>query len=660
MSSPTGFIPYDTQSVKYVTSIPSNPDSSIVYMLWDGIDASKAVRYEFSSGALQSDGVIEYEFANLDAAPTDHKTINIDGEIFESVNGEWQTKSRRVLPIKTACGTYAGTGSTLSVSLGFRPTVVFVKADAAVACQYKTDMGWYDRTDCYGIEDSTGAGVTLTEDGFTVGTSAKLNVSATTYHYFAICDNGANCVIPYSWQGNGASRVIDFWKGKQPEKILIKRDSAQSIIVVNKNKGSGSNVSGAGITGSISDDGLLTLGNDATTNQWSTNLGEGTVGLAYCKHPDFYHTAYVGVNAVKTIPLPFEAEAVFIYPITTGASSTTMMWWSTLPQGSHLPIGAGGVSTGRITSVQNNLITLPINNYTNAPGVVFGVMAFKKRRNTAYIDKPYNLAVNKYVRLRTGGYINCGTSDTLKFDGACTLEWCGAIYPDSALGVPYASGLGAGINDVSGKQVPLIFRSLGADGADGAVSFGLAAVAPRPEGTGQTGADWNGFNLVWATFDKWELPQTGAPVLDNFPCFSGVKLEIGRFYHIMLTHNGLGLWRLYINGVCIKERNRNLVTAIGKANITGGTGHRTVIGGRQRASSVDHAVGQQAFIHARIYDRELSPIAAKRNFDAACGYGSPVAGFIEEWHSKNASNWVLSATVHSVNNGNIYLGDIEG
>jgi len=68
MSSPTGFIPYDTQAVKYVTSIPSNPDSSIVYMLWDGVDASKAVRYEFSGGKLQGDGVTETTLADLGSA----------------------------------------------------------------------------------------------------------------------------------------------------------------------------------------------------------------------------------------------------------------------------------------------------------------------------------------------------------------------------------------------------------------------------------------------------------------------------------------------------------------------------------------------------------------------------------------------------------------
>lgn len=50
MTSPTGYVPFDTVGVKYVTSIPENPDPSIVYMLWDGVDYGSAVRYEVSGG----------------------------------------------------------------------------------------------------------------------------------------------------------------------------------------------------------------------------------------------------------------------------------------------------------------------------------------------------------------------------------------------------------------------------------------------------------------------------------------------------------------------------------------------------------------------------------------------------------------------------------
>lgn len=100
MSSPTGFIPYDTQSVKYVTSIPSNPNPDFVYMLWDGVDSSKAVRYEFSDGKLQGDGVVETTLANLGSAQSAgvgavHVISDKNNAAIEEENGLWKPKGRK-------------------------------------------------------------------------------------------------------------------------------------------------------------------------------------------------------------------------------------------------------------------------------------------------------------------------------------------------------------------------------------------------------------------------------------------------------------------------------------------------------------------------------------------------------------------------------------
>jgi len=54
MTSPTGYAPFDTVGVKYVTSIPDNPDPSVVYMLWDGVDYKSARRVEVSGGKSMS------------------------------------------------------------------------------------------------------------------------------------------------------------------------------------------------------------------------------------------------------------------------------------------------------------------------------------------------------------------------------------------------------------------------------------------------------------------------------------------------------------------------------------------------------------------------------------------------------------------------------
>ena len=618
--------------------------------------------YTSDSDKWNADTVKPYTAATLPASLPAGTSVVVDGKTTVKTDKGLAVLTQNIAqPIKTACGTYLGTGAVLSVSLGFKPDVVLVKADAAQECYWKTLSAWYGRTDSFGSLDSVGNGITLTDDGFSVGTYANLNTAATTYHYLAISGIGAGALASAGWQGNGAARVIESYVGKKPRVALIKRDSAQSLIYAVRDIGNGVNVSGVAKVAGIAADGSLTLNGDATTNQWYGNLGEGVTSVAFCDHPDIFFATYTGAASIQALPCPIDVEGVLLFPLGTGASSTTMMWWSSLAQGEHLPIGAGGKGTGRITSVANGLVTLPINSYTNATGVKYGMLAIRKRRQTSYLPmtKP---TVSKFVKLALGGYINCGNSDSLKFDGACTLEWCGAIYPADADGVPYASGLGVGINDVPNKQIPLIFRSLGADAVEGSVSFGLAAVAPRPEGTGQTGGDWNGFNLVWATYNLWALPDTGAPVLDNFPSFSGIKLDAGRVYHVALTHDGNGLWRLYVDGVMMKERNRDLVAAIGKSNITGGSGHYTSIGARRRgAGTFDHATGSQLFSFARVYDRDLTADEVSVNYQSSqYGYKPITAGLLEEWDSRQASDSTINARIDQANNGAIVSGVIVG
>ena len=92
--------------------------------------------------------------------------------------------------IKT--GTYAGTGSLVTVTLGFTPkylrilnitdgteTIDFIDTMTA-ATDIKTDTA---------VAGVTTNGITLTTGGFTVGTDGAANTSGKTYHYFAIGSN---------------------------------------------------------------------------------------------------------------------------------------------------------------------------------------------------------------------------------------------------------------------------------------------------------------------------------------------------------------------------------------------------------------------------------------------------------------------------------------
>ena len=148
MSSPTGFIPYDTQSVKYVTSIPSTPNPDFVYMLWDGVDSSKAVRYEFSDGELQSDGVVETTLANLGSAQSAggaRVVADANNSVIISENSLWLGKHRAVF-VKSGDESFAAfntqqiqsalnLGGIVEVFAGIANATVYVDASVnVVAC----------------------------------------------------------------------------------------------------------------------------------------------------------------------------------------------------------------------------------------------------------------------------------------------------------------------------------------------------------------------------------------------------------------------------------------------------------------------------------------------------------------------------------------------
>lgn len=96
---------------------------------------------------------------------------------------------------RIATGTYTGTGSAISVTLGFKPKYIRiinitdgdVRAEyidtmtaAHVALEVDSGSGTTD------LSNATSNGITLSSSGFSVGTNSSLNESDKVYHYVAI------------------------------------------------------------------------------------------------------------------------------------------------------------------------------------------------------------------------------------------------------------------------------------------------------------------------------------------------------------------------------------------------------------------------------------------------------------------------------------------
>jgi len=564
--------------------------------------------------------------------------------------------ARRSVVPRTDAGSFVGNGTTQDITLGYRPSLVVVKGNTTQYAVFRNDANFMDRTDHFlniaSIESLYG--ITITDTGFTVGSDSKVNANAITYYYLAFADNRSDNLLQGNWAGNAsAGRTVNIFSRKPLAGAICKRDSAQSAVYVVGDKASNYFYNGATnavSTGTTldSESGVLTLGSGAEINQWTGLLGEGVNCLAFAKHADAVSVQlYTGTGAARSVSLPWIPEAFILVPRDVSVASSRL-WISSFPSGNHASLSNSvGLATGDFTVSGSRIVFAGAG--SNATGVEYVVYSFRKMRSTNIVQAGVApLSIKQSVELASGGYIDCGTSDTLQISGAITLEWYGSLYlPD----ITQYSGT-ADIDTLAGNQdklTPLIFRSSGADGVTGAVSFGMAVAA------GQVSVDtYVDACLLVATHGTWGLLQSSASGnLDNHPFNTGVVVKRDEPVHIISTHDGSGGWVIYINGLPVKERKRNLAT-----NIVGQSGHKTLIGGRLR-TTIDNTNGM-SFRLARVYARALTQNEALDNYLSLSGRSTVTGGFAEQWSADDASGATLSATINSANNGSISGGVVIG
>ncbi len=95
-------------------------------------------------------------------------------------------------PYEVKIGTYSGTGAALSITTGFRPTLVLAYNQTDGDTIWGCIDGMTDAT-AFAITTATAQiasqGCTLASTGFSLGTDSTINESAKTYVYVAIGGN---------------------------------------------------------------------------------------------------------------------------------------------------------------------------------------------------------------------------------------------------------------------------------------------------------------------------------------------------------------------------------------------------------------------------------------------------------------------------------------
>ena len=175
--------------------------------------------------------------------------------------------------MQVATGTYTGNGSDdrAITGVGFQPDMVLVRLG---------DTGQYSslRTSAMSAGDAIAiVGGTYTDgiqsldaDGFTIGTHARVNTSAATYHWLAVRDNGQSDFHVGTYTGNGSDDRAITGVGFQPRLVFILRSTGTGAYCSDQNSADSSfSITAAGLAAnriqSLDADGF-TVGTDALVN----------------------------------------------------------------------------------------------------------------------------------------------------------------------------------------------------------------------------------------------------------------------------------------------------------------------------------------------------------------------------------------------------------
>ena len=123
-------------------------------------------------------------------------------------------------------GSYTGNGGTQSISIGWQPALVLICSErssgpsAGRAISFKTpDMAGDDFLECSADAIFTTVnGITLTSDGFSVGSDDVINRSTTVFHFLAVRDHPAIDTGTYTGNGTDPQSITT---GRQPGAVFV-------------------------------------------------------------------------------------------------------------------------------------------------------------------------------------------------------------------------------------------------------------------------------------------------------------------------------------------------------------------------------------------------------------------------------------------------------
>lgn len=533
--------------------------------------------------------------------------------------------------LRTATGTYTGTGATQDVTLAFTPDFVIVWA-ADQAPYWKNRTVWHGRSQRLDNQASSYIiGPGSTEALWMPFSAAKFSVdpsyavSGKTYRYAAFKVNGGNAVEDVSIVGNAVNgRLLDF-TSRRSALTVNKRDSAKSSVWETDGAASAAagTISESPRSGSVTiRDAGVTLSNDNWVNENSnTALGEGIEFLSFINGGGVKVERFTGTGSGSRV-LTGHGNLAFVLDATRSSGGGAVV-----PQ---IVIdglngdGFDGAAPTNAVSLSAGSLTLP--STYNASGVDYIVLSLADSGASevaATVVEPTATAKSG----RTFGVAQL--SSGLSMSGACSWEY-------------YGKPGGQFYNE----YLPLLMFGNGGDqGAAGTMNGGIYLFRTDPDSH-----NWRGAVLRVIHSNYLARDRSGANASINYYNFNtGVVIKPGEALHVAVTHNGTGKWRVRVNGKLVKEYNVDLNQATYGNRTNGGAGTSLPV----YVNSANHAgldvpkIGE--IYRVRVWNSELSDTDAASMFAAsrdASAWAGPAA----------AAEWDFRTTLPSVVGG-ITLAD---
>lgn len=540
-------------------------------------------------------------------------------------------------------------------NLDFKPDILFVKVGTgANPWKWWTPTSWVQRTQRVSSADSFAndlIGCDASGKTFLLGDNPSFGIaSGEILYWFAMADNGAGLMQNTGWIGNSVSQnliVGNLNTTGASDWVMVKRDSNRAPAIRTSQMTqtyfmNGGTPSVVAIT-ALNSDGTIDVSTSVNVNEASGGtIGEGHDCIAFWPRTDIIeYSSYTG-NGVNGRTIAMKPGWVSFIIVSEGLGQMSVWHSKEMPAG--FISGANNTIYANAISVSGNNIVFGSNVAVNTTATKYHLMVFYEQLGEQVLKTIPRSSTKKAVVLRGAANntnIDCGTDNSLSIGGAHSLEWWGICRNFSALNTVNYQTIMARSNGPDG----------GADVGKGLWSHGIFGSWQNDLG------DWSGnqFLILTTNYNDWRALENN---VRTRTWRTGILIPNEPF-HVLVTTDGLGMWRLYLNGALVKQRTQDMTGVVvgdaydPRANSGAGIGHRMAFGSRYNGSAFGQS-GELVMIGSSIYGTELTPAQAynqyRRNF---LEENLTDVNFVERWLADNASGTSLPATNLPANNGTI-------